>query len=102
LAVTSLQRLPSMPEWPTMAETLPGFNAAPYVFIVAPAGTPAPVVEKLSQALRKAVSSPDVVENLAKQGATAAPTDSRRLGAQIVEETKRWAAVVRDANIRVE
>src|SRR5690606_17406190 len=79
LAVTSLQRLPSMPEWPTMAETLPGFNAAPYVFIVAPAGTPAPVVEKLSQALRKAVSSPDVVENLAKQGATAAPTDSRRL-----------------------
>lgn len=102
LAVTSLQRLPTMPDWPTMAETLPGFNAAPYVFVVAPAGTPAPVVEKLSQALRKAVSSPDVVENLARQGATTAPTDSRRLGAQIVEETKRWAAVVRDANIRVE
>ena len=46
LAVTSPQRLPNMPEWPTMAETLPGFSAAPNVFLVAPAGTPAPVVQK--------------------------------------------------------
>ena len=48
LAVTSPQRLASAPDWPAMAETLPGFSAAPNVFLVAPAGTPQPVVLKLN------------------------------------------------------
>jgi tripartite-type tricarboxylate transporter receptor subunit TctC len=102
LAVTSLQRLPSAPEWPTMADTLPGFSAAPNVFLVAPAGTPASVVQKLSSATRSAVTSKDVEENFAKQGATPTPSSPSELGAQIAEETKRWAAVVREAGIKVE
>lgn len=99
LAVTSLQRLPSSPEWPTMAETLPGFNAAPSVFLVAPAGTPAAVVQRLSTALRAALVSKDLEENFAKQGATPSPGTPQELGAQIAEEVKRWAAVVKDAGI---
>jgi len=102
LAVTSPKRLPSNPDWPAMAETLPGFSAAPNVFLVAPPGTPASVVNRLSNALRTAVSAPDVIENLAKQGATAAPSSPAELGAQIAEETKRWAAVVKDAGIKTE
>lgn len=102
LAVTSPQRLPSAPEWPTMAETLPGFSAAPNVFLVAPAGTPAPVVEKLSKAVRAAVTSKEVEENFARQGATSTPSGPDELGRQIAEETRRWAAVVRDAGIKVE
>ena len=102
LAVTSPQRLASNPDWPAMAETLPGFSAAPNVFLVAPPGTPAAVVQKLSNALRAAVAATDVQENLAKQGATAAPSTSAELGAQIAEETKRWAAVVKDAGIKTE
>ena len=102
LAVTSPQRLQSNPDWPAMAETLPGFSAAPNVFLVAPPGTPAGVVTRLSNALRTAVSAPDVIENLAKQGATAAPSSPAELGAQIAEETKRWAAVVKDAGIKTE
>lgn len=102
LAVTSPERLPSAPDWPTMAETLPGFSAAPNVFVVAPAGTPAPIRQKLSAEIQKALASPDVRENFAKQGATPTPSTPEQLGAAIAEETKRWAAVVKDANIRVE
>jgi tripartite-type tricarboxylate transporter receptor subunit TctC len=102
LAVTSPQRLPSAPEWPTMAETLPGFSAAPNVFLVAPAGTPAAVVQKLSAGVRAGLAAKDVQENFAKQGATPTPSSPQELGAKIAEETRRWAAVVRDAGIKVE
>jgi tripartite-type tricarboxylate transporter receptor subunit TctC len=102
IAVTSPKRLPGAPEWPALAETLPGFSAAPNVFVVAPPGTPAPIVQKLSAAIRAAVTSRDVEENLAKQGATAFPSSSMELASQIAEETKRWAAVVKDAGIKVE
>lgn len=102
LAVTSPERLPSAPEWPTMAETLPGFSAAPNVFVVAPQGTANAILEKLSQAIRNALAAPDLRDNFTKQGATPTPSNPRELGAQIAEETKRWAAVVKDANIRIE
>jgi tripartite-type tricarboxylate transporter receptor subunit TctC len=102
LAVTSPQRLPNSPELPTMAETLPGFNAAPNVFLVAPAGTPAAVVQRLSSALRAALASREVEESFAKQGASAAPGSPQELAALIAEETRRWAAVVKDAGIKVE
>jgi tripartite-type tricarboxylate transporter receptor subunit TctC len=102
LAVTSPQRLPNLPDWPTMAETLPGFSAAPNVFLVAPAGTPAAVIERLSSSVRSAITSRDVQENFAKQGATPTPSTSSQLRGQIAEETRRWAAVVRDAGIKVE
>jgi tripartite-type tricarboxylate transporter receptor subunit TctC len=102
LAVTSAQRVGSAPDWPTVAETLPGFNAAPSVFLVAPIGTPAPVVQRLSTALRAALALPDVVENFAKQGASPTPGSPQELGSLIAEETRRWAAVVKDAGIKVE
>jgi tripartite-type tricarboxylate transporter receptor subunit TctC len=102
LAVTSPQRLPTNPEWPAMAETLPGFSAAPSVFVVAPPGTPAAVIQKLSAAIRAGLAARDVQENMAKQGATPAPAGPAELGAQIAEETKRWAAVVKDAGIKTE
>jgi tripartite-type tricarboxylate transporter receptor subunit TctC len=102
LAVTSPQRLPTMPDWPAMAETLPGFSAAPNVFLVAPAGTPAAVIQRLSAQVQKAVSSPDVQETFAKQGATPTPSAPAELAKQIAEEAQRWAAVVKEAGIKVE
>jgi tripartite-type tricarboxylate transporter receptor subunit TctC len=102
LAVTAPQRVPSMPEWPALAETLPGFSASPNVFLVAPAGTPAPVVQKLSTALRAALASKDVGETFAKQGAVLTPSSAPELGQRIAEEAKRWAAVVKEAGIKVE
>ena len=102
LGVTTRQRLATNPDWPAIAETLPGFDAAPNVFLVAPAGTPATVVQRLAGSLGAALKTPDVVENLAKQGATASPSTPAELGTQIAEETRRWAAVVREAGIKSE
>jgi tripartite-type tricarboxylate transporter receptor subunit TctC len=102
LAVTSPQRLAAAPDWPAMAETLPGFSAAPNVFVVAPAGTPQRAISKLNGAIRGALGSREVEENFAKQGATATPSTPEELRAQIAEEVKRWAAVVKDAGIKLE
>jgi tripartite-type tricarboxylate transporter receptor subunit TctC len=102
LAVTSPERLPSAPDWPALAETLPGFSAAPNVFLVGPPGIPQPVVSRLSTALRQVLAARDVQESFAKQGATPTPGTPEALRAQIAEEVKRWAGVVKDAGIRAE
>jgi len=102
LAVTSPQRLPSAPDWPAMAETLPGFSAAPNVFVVAPAGTPGAVIQRVSNAIRVAVTARDVQETFAKQGATPTPGTPEQLRAQIAEEFRRWAVVVKDAGIKID
>jgi tripartite-type tricarboxylate transporter receptor subunit TctC len=72
------------------------------VFLVAPAGTPAAVIEKLSKAVRDGIAAPEVQENFAKQGATPTPSSPEELGLRIQEETRRWAAVVKEAGIKVE
>jgi tripartite-type tricarboxylate transporter receptor subunit TctC len=102
LAVTSPQRMPAAPQIPALAETLPGFNAAPNVFLVAPAGATAGVVQRVSAALRAALGTAEVRESLAKQGATPMSLAPRELGAQIADEMKRWAAVVKHAGVKLD
>src|SRR5690242_9869154 len=69
LAVTSLKRSPNMPEFPTMAESgLPGFEATSWFGLLAPAGTPAPIIAKLHKQAVEIVQQPDVVEKLGKIG----------------------------------
>jgi tripartite-type tricarboxylate transporter receptor subunit TctC len=102
LGVTTRERVPANADWPAIAETVPGFDAAPRVFLVAPAGTPPAVVEKLARALAAALKQPEVLDNFAKQGATPTPAGPAELAAQIAEETRRWATVVREAGIKSE
>ena len=102
LAVTSPERLPAASDWPALAETLPGFSAAPNVFLVGPPGIAAPAVSRLSSALSQALAARDVQENFAKQGATPTPSSPEALRTQIAEEVKRWATVVKDAGIKAE
>ena len=99
LAVTSAQRLPNAPEIPALSETMPGFEAAPNVFLVAPAGFAS---ERLASAVRQVVTSPEVQDSFAKQGATPMPVEPRELAARIAAEARRWAAVVKDAGIKAE
>ena len=99
LAVTSAQRLPNAPEIPALSETIPGFEAAPNVFLVAPAGFAS---ERLARAVRQVVTSPEVQDSFAKQGATPMPLEPRELASRIAAETRRWAAVVKDAGIKAE
>jgi tripartite-type tricarboxylate transporter receptor subunit TctC len=102
LAVTSAQRLPNAPDIPALAETIAGFEASPNVFVVAPAGTSQAIISRLSGAIRAAVTSSDVGETFAKQGATSMPANPDELGARIAAETRRWAAVVKEAGIKAE
>jgi tripartite-type tricarboxylate transporter receptor subunit TctC len=102
IAVTSARRLPSASDVPALAETLPGFDASPNVFLVAPAGTPAPVVARLAEAVAGVLAEKDVQDSFAKQGATATPVRPEELGRAIAAESARWAGVVRDAGIKAE
>jgi len=72
------------------------------VFLVAPAGTPREVITRLYEAVRAALASRDVQENYERQGATPTPASPQALGAQIADESTRWAIIAREANIKAE
>jgi tripartite-type tricarboxylate transporter receptor subunit TctC len=102
LAVTSPQRMAGAADIPALAETLPGFSASPNVFVVAPAGTSQAIIARLDGTLRSALASREVEEGFAKLGATAQPLTPGELGAQIAREVRQWAAVVKDAGIKLD
>ncbi len=102
LAVTAPQRMAGAADVPALAETLAGFSASPNVFVVAPAGTPPAIVQRLAAAVLSVVTSKDAEESLARLGATPMPLGPGELGAQIAREVKQWSAVVKDAGIKVE
>jgi tripartite-type tricarboxylate transporter receptor subunit TctC len=106
LGVSSLKRLDSMPDVPTLAESgvkgLNGFEADQWYGIVAPAGTPAAVIQKLNQLINKSIAAPDVNARLKTEGAIASPTTSENFGQLIQSEIKRWRAVVIKAGIKAE
>jgi tripartite-type tricarboxylate transporter receptor subunit TctC len=99
LALTSPVKVAGA-DWPALAETLPGFDASPRLFILAPAGTPAALVSQLNQALQKALNSKDLLESFAKQGASADWTTPRELAARMAQEMPRWSQVAKDAGVK--
>ena len=103
LAVTGAKRSPLFPELPTVAESgLPGFEAVLHYGIVAPAGTPKPVVDKLSTALRDAVMSADLKEKLAKDGAEPLPSTPEEYATDIDYEETKWSAIVKKSGAKAE
>lgn len=101
LALTSPVKVAGA-DWPALAETLPGFDASPRLFIIAPAGTPDAVISKLSSLLKSILSSRELLEAFAAQGASADSTTPQELGARIAEEVRRWAQIAREAGIKAE
>ena len=106
IAVSSARRLEALPDVPTMAESgLPGlahFDADQWYGVVAPAGTPAPVVQKLNQVINASLSSPEVSARLRSEGAFANPATPEAFGQLIQKEIARWRPVVANAGIRAE
>jgi tripartite-type tricarboxylate transporter receptor subunit TctC len=101
LAVTSAQRAPAAPEIPTVAEAgLPGFEAATWFALVAPAGTPSDVLARLNAEIKRAIALPDVKQRYADLGMTAEDSTPAGLDAYIKSEIAKWTKVIRDANIR--
>ena len=96
LGVTGLKRSASFPDVPTVAEQgLPGFEVALHYGIVAPAGTPRPIVDKLNAALRAALGDPKVHDHIATEGAEPLPTSPEEYAADIDREETKWSALVK-------
>jgi len=94
LAVASLDRMPAFPELPTVAETIPGFAASGWQTMVAPAGTPEPIVRKVSEDLRKAMSEPAVMQRLAGLGRDHRPMSPAEVTAFIHREQAMWKPIL--------
>lgn len=96
LGVTGLKRSASFPDMPTVAEQgLPGFEAVLHYGIVAPAGTPQPIIDKLNAALRAALADPAVNRHLATEGAEPLSTSPSEYAADIDREETKWSALVK-------
>jgi tripartite-type tricarboxylate transporter receptor subunit TctC len=94
LAVASLDRMTAFPELPTVAETIPGFAASGWQAMVAPAGTPEPIVRKVSEDLRKAMSEPAVMQRLAGLGRDHRPMSPAEVTAFIHREQAMWKPIL--------
>ena len=102
LAVSSAQRVPSAPELPTVAETLPGFETGSYQGLLAAAGTPRDIVGKLNAELTRILNTADMKAFLAKQGTEVRAGTPEALGEFIKSEKARWAKVVKEAGIKAD
>src|SRR4030081_2300246 len=96
LAVTSAKRSPIFPDLPTVAEAaLPGYEAVLHYGIVAPAGTPQPIIDKLGAALRAAVTSDELRSRLADDGAEPLVSTPEEYAADIDREESKWSTIVK-------
>lgn len=100
LAVTTKARAPSLPDVPTMAESgYPNFEAVAWFGLLAPAGTPAPIVERLSAEVNKILKSPEINARLTGMGANVVGTTPKEFSAFMKAEIDKWAPIVKRANI---
>jgi len=103
LGVSSAKRNAALPEVPTVAEAgVPGYEAIEWQGVVAPAGTPAVVIDRLHRAFASAVTLPEMRERLTAIGADAAGSSPEELGAFIRSELANWARVIKESGIRID
>jgi tripartite-type tricarboxylate transporter receptor subunit TctC len=102
LAVTSAKRLSTMPNVPTVAETVPGYEVISWQAIFAPAGTPKAIVDRLHTEIAKILAEPEMQERIAKLGMLGSDMTTDQITAFQKGEVARWAQVIKNANIKLE
>jgi tripartite-type tricarboxylate transporter receptor subunit TctC len=103
LATTGKERSPILPDVPTMAEAgVPGYEATLWVGVMAPAGTPKPIVDLLNTEINKILARPDVKETLAKQGAVGMSMTPAEFDAFLRTQIAKWEKVVNSAGLKLD
>ncbi len=103
LASTGAKRTAAAPDLPTIAESgLPGFETSVWMGLLAPAGTPSDVIEKLDKALTAALASPDIKAQFATQGVDEIGLGPKEFGTYIRAETDKWAKAVKAAGVKID
>lgn len=102
LAVTSLKRWPGLPEVPAVAEVLPGFLSGSWQGLLAPAGTPQPVLDRLNKELDAIEALPDIRARLTELGAEPSDLKGAAFGQWLHAEAERMAQVVKDGHVSVD
>jgi tripartite-type tricarboxylate transporter receptor subunit TctC len=99
IAINSAKRVPQLPDVPTVAETLPNYKYESWFGVLAPAGTPQPILAKVSEDIAKVLEMPDVREKLRAQGSIPAPTTPAEFDAINKADTERYGKILKDAGI---
>jgi tripartite-type tricarboxylate transporter receptor subunit TctC len=102
VAMMNTAKLPGAENVPPLADALPGFNVAPRLMLLAPAGTPAPVIERLDEAVRSVLASADLAQAAAQQGAVPAYMAAGPLAADLVRESAEWGKIIKAQKISAE
>ena len=102
LGVTSSESNPALPEVPPISRTLPGYSAESWFVLVAPNGTPAPIVDRMAAEVDRILKRPEVVERFAGLGATPVGGTPADLGRFIAAETAKWQSVVKASGVKIQ
>jgi tripartite-type tricarboxylate transporter receptor subunit TctC len=102
IAVTGAKRSKILPDVPTVSETVPGYESAQRYGIIAPAHTPAEIIDKLNAALRDALTSEEVATRVAAEGADVTPSTPQEYAADIAAEEAKWGKIIRQLGIKAD
>ena len=102
LAVTSATRLQILPDLPSVAEFVPGYEATSWFGIGTTRNTPIEIIRKLNTEINAALADPKIMARLADMGGTVLPGSSEDFGRVIAEDTEKWGKVIRTAKIKAE
>jgi tripartite-type tricarboxylate transporter receptor subunit TctC len=102
IAVASAERSPQLPDVPTVAQTLPGYEVTSFAGVAAPRGTPGPVVARLNRELRAALELPDISRRLTETGGVVRPSTPEEMRRHVAGEIAKWKRVVAEKKIEVQ
>jgi tripartite-type tricarboxylate transporter receptor subunit TctC len=102
LAVTTATRSEALPEVPTVAETVPGYEASAFFGMSAPRGTPPEIIDKLNQEINAGLADPKVKARLADLGGMLIPGSPADFGKLDAADTDKWAKVIKEGGVSLE
>jgi len=102
LAVTTAARSEALPDVPTVAETVPGYEASAFYGMSVPKGTPPQVIDKLNKEVNAALADPNIKARLAELGGILIPGSPSDFGKLVADETEKWAKVIKAGNVALE